>query len=1254
MKKRILALLCTAAVALGVCALAVMPAQATDEAAYFVGYSKKDTNPWADPTDHSKGILLPDKDANGEYIIDADGNYKDGIPLAGYGSVQTRPALNMLDDNGDGVVDDKDGLFATCTAVTDTQGTTMLFITIDAISPAEATVKTLRSEITAAIRALGGELYADQIMISGSHSHTGPDLYTLSVAKEDTNPKQYQYYRYYINQIVAAAKEAYESRAEAVMTKTTVDASDAIFDKYGVQTEMNTIRHYAMDATLQYVKGSAMLKEVADPQIVCGANFGMYHTYDYMQLRNPWTHTFAKEGDYSYNMVVSGQSSVATADDSMDLLKFEVKDSDEPILLINWQTHPDNIGGNNVSSDYIGGLRYRLENNKSEFNGKQNYRVSFIQGAAGNLAPRNAVGAKTWQNLSVAGLKNPNLSIKDDLPFIKYGYLLAETALSALEDGFAAWSRPLTGSIKTKQITYAADRQVYSEGLHAAAEAYYADIADGVLDSDADGVNEFPYAYDYNGQRYILSSAFHANKIRNQTRDTAVNIELNAILLGEGLAMVSAPNELFDRYNSDGAYKDGAYNAWAKLENEIYGTPLVLGYSNGHQGYIANIAAYRYNETAIINGKPVLSIGSYEANNSNFAEGVGEKLMDVYAQLLKDAAAGDAVIEGWCEGCKTTADWHTLDSNVITASADLRSCHYRLTEDLSLKTQLKVIPGNTVCLDLNGHTLDNGYSSLLTVGGKTGDRTATLNIQESQGGGKLSAPSRVVYVTYEGAVNMYGGTLETTAVTPVADQGGTVYVTHNNAVFNLYNGTILGGNVTDNGGAVYLWSNADETKAQFNIYGGTVWGGAAKTGATIACLQSQLGLYGGTVMQGSLTAVEGAKGNCIYSSSSLVYLSGSGYVDNITCGSLANTLYLTDDSDIRIPGGITSTVAFGSTVDVGDVSNSAKLLSGIAVYDKTGAKKYLSVSGSDLKLSNSDTTAQNVSVNGQLTTLSQAIENYTLADKAANITAIQLMNDIAALTVSKDVCIDLNGHNISSVNVTGNATLYVMDSTTDDYDAPAQRCCGQLGATSGNVQAVPSGFGCVDAKGEDWYSGYVAVTIDGSTSFHRVDFGITNTDLNPGKLGLRYGCAFFGDQIIADNFDGQYGIAVSIKADPAVSGTLDLTYSTSFSTFHVGGNTGSASYIANILSTDNVYTANRRNGETKIYGRPYLSLNGQVIYGPLEKTSLKESLQTINAGWDNITLQALKDQTYAMFNTFESVMQKWNLDAIEAGARSYQ
>ena len=87
-----------------------MPAAAT-ESRYEVGYARVDINPYVVDGDPSSGIMK--------------------LPLCGIGDVWNRLSTKgLVDDNGDGVVDENDGLKVTCIAITDSNDKTVLLFTI--------------------------------------------------------------------------------------------------------------------------------------------------------------------------------------------------------------------------------------------------------------------------------------------------------------------------------------------------------------------------------------------------------------------------------------------------------------------------------------------------------------------------------------------------------------------------------------------------------------------------------------------------------------------------------------------------------------------------------------------------------------------------------------------------------------------------------------------------------------------------------------------------------------------------------------------------------------------------------------------------------------------------------------------------------------------------------------------------------------------------------------------------------------------
>ena len=96
MRKKILLL--TSILCIFSCLLFALPAktEATNNS-FRVGYARVDINPYVVDGDPTSGIMA--------------------LPLAGTGDVWNRLSQNtLMDDNGDGVVDENDGLKATCIA----------------------------------------------------------------------------------------------------------------------------------------------------------------------------------------------------------------------------------------------------------------------------------------------------------------------------------------------------------------------------------------------------------------------------------------------------------------------------------------------------------------------------------------------------------------------------------------------------------------------------------------------------------------------------------------------------------------------------------------------------------------------------------------------------------------------------------------------------------------------------------------------------------------------------------------------------------------------------------------------------------------------------------------------------------------------------------------------------------------------------------------------------------------------------------
>lgn len=383
--KRLIGIFCLLAVLLG---LTVVPTRAeAADGKYEVGYAIKDMNPWLDPAN-------PDVNA----MVD--------IKLTGNGNDDSRVCTGLMDDNGDGKIDTNDGLFITCLSVTDDWGKTVMYLTLDMLQGYPAAVNNVRSAI---VEALGSDVISeDQIMLSGTHTHSGPNLYNISASSASDAWKTY--YNYIITQATAAAVEAYNDRAPATMKRGSIDATASTAKRYnsGKGYKMNFIRHYDVTSTASFLGMTLGTK-----YHVAGSNFGGSVTAGGNSV-------FGKYNSLATYKVKTSTHAVE-ADNDMHLLTFEFAEK-APIVLVNWRAHPttnSSSGGaymTKASSDYVNSLRYYM--------GQAGYRTAFIQGAGGNAVIRSSVETD-WKAL---------WTDKTSSETNTYGRLLSEIALDCIEN----------------------------------------------------------------------------------------------------------------------------------------------------------------------------------------------------------------------------------------------------------------------------------------------------------------------------------------------------------------------------------------------------------------------------------------------------------------------------------------------------------------------------------------------------------------------------------------------------------------------------------------------------------------------------------------------------------------------------------------------------------------------------------------------------------------------------------------------------
>ena len=275
-------------------------------------------------------------------------------------------------------------------------------------------------------------------------------------------------------------------------------------------------------------------------------------------------------------------------------------------------------------------------------------------------------------------------------------------------------------------------------------------------------------------------------------------------------------------------------------------------------------------------------------------------------------------------------------------------------------------------------------------------------------------------------------------------------------------------------------------------------------------------------------------------------------------------------------------------------------------------------------------TEENAAVNAQqcYDTLQAAVEDYTAG-------VIQLCSDAADITVTKDVYLDLNGHSISDVTVTG-GTLYCMDSQTADYSV-ADGNYGKLTDVTGSVAAISRETADAD---------YLMVTADEGISFHAVELQITAMTLRPGAAGVYYASRFSGDEVVARQVQS-YGIALSVKAVPTALNMDALCAYSVCDDFAFGTNSATGTLLTGIMSESNTAEENTRNAAMPVYGRPYIQTAEGYVFGSYIARDLQTQVEAVDGILQELNASQA-DALLAMYQSYRSVMDLWEIPNIKA------
>ena len=567
----------------------------------------------------------------------------------------------------------------------------------------------------------------------------------------------------------------------------------------------------------------------------------------------------------------------------------------------------------------------------------------------------------------------------------------------------------------------------------------------------------------------------------------------------------------------------------------------------------------------------------------------------------------------YCQHCKEVVKWNLLDAAACTTLKNTAGeYHYYLANDFTRTSQISIFEGSKVCLDLYGKDLTVEQRALYAR------PDVQLSIMDSVGGGAVvgttgtNNPTGGVMVVKAGAVvNLYSGTLRLDAFYKEGygvGVGGIVYM-NEAGTMNVYGGTIQGADLV-----------MSEYKLSLNGVGAAFYMNST----------AQLNVYGGQILAGTLA--EGCIGECVYlkSTTAKVNLYGSGSVADIYCTS--------ENDQVTVFGeysGIAN-VTYPDTVTLAEGQTVGKAMDAdVAAATLTcGEEWMLQVSGEELVLvPNSTALVYQGTKSAKYSTLQEAIENA--ADGC-----VKLMKNVTEnVTVSGDVVLDLNGKSVTgTVTVAQGATLYGMDSKTDDYTIMDAAGYGKIKvAGEGQVLGLPEEA----TLAED---GYMKITEEDGVSFHAVNLKLTAMTLRSEQAGVYYKSKFGGDEMVAARVEA-YGVALSVKAVPTLENLATACKCTVVpQEFTAGGMDADATstLLKNVMKTTNADQINNRNANVPIHGRAYILTEDGYLFGAAATRSFKEQVEKVDDIWETLSAEQ-KEAAVDMYETYRNIMQNWEI-----------
>ena len=386
---------------------------------------------------------------------------------------------------------------------------------------------------------------------------------------------------------------------------------------------------------------------------------------------------------------------------------------------------------------------------------------------------------------------------------------------------------------------------------------------------DADGV--FSLEMFFQGQALTVKAADRA------TANAVDKYFMMAVALDENgfVTQVVAPDRMDSQLLSDGFYVQSVENGLVTLNSSYR--------FDGMEGSFFLKEDTKIYDMSGASGEPG-TLCTLQENDKIYAHGHDGIAEAIYVFGREGI---NSRITRYCEQCKQEVSWNNWYHE---DSLPVASGHYYLVTDVQLTGQKSIPENETICLDLNGHTVTGSENARIYSLHYEGITLSVFDYSEAQTGklvgwGETCPQGVCVWVRF-GTFNLYGGTLDGSGA--ISNVNGVTVSVPKNAVMNMYGGTIIGGKTT--------YAISKNSGAAINSMGGSI------------SVAGTLQMYGGTIKNGYATCYskngkysQGYGGNVLVSGGSFTLYDG--IIENGIAEGGGGNVYVTIKGSFHMKGG---------------------------------------------------------------------------------------------------------------------------------------------------------------------------------------------------------------------------------------------------------------------------------------------------------------------------------------------------------------